>query len=150
MSAFRRVGAVILAFALFSGIGYTAQPLGRQAAAEPARPMAPARPPTGQAPEMRIAAVVNDEVITDYDVVSRMRMVMISSNIPDTPETRQRIAPQVLRSLIDEKLELEEAKREHITATDAEINAALEQIEKQNNMKPGSAERVHEGARHRP
>ncbi len=86
---------------------------------------------------MRIAAVVNDEVISLFDVVSRIRMVMISSNIADTPETRQRIGPQVLRSLIDEKLELQEAKRQNVTATDSEINNALQQIEKQNNMKSG-------------
>jgi peptidyl-prolyl cis-trans isomerase SurA len=61
----------------------------------------------------------------------------MSSNIPDTPETRQRISGQVLRSLIDEKLELQEAKKQNVTATDAEINNALQQIEKQNNMKPG-------------
>lgn len=86
---------------------------------------------------MRIAAVVNDEVISVFDVVSRMRMIMISSNIADTPETRQKLFPQVLRSLIDEKLELEEAKRLNVTATDSEIDKALRQIEKQNNMKPG-------------
>ncbi len=86
---------------------------------------------------MKIAAVVNDEVISVFDVVSRMRMVMISSSIADTPEMRQRIGPQVLRSLIDEKLELQEAKRQTVTATDAEINNGLQQIEKQNNMKSG-------------
>ena len=137
MSAFRWVFAVVLAFLLFSPAGHTAQPRGRQAAAQPPRQTAPGQPPAGQAPEMRIAAVVNDEVISVFDVVSRMRMVMVSSNIPDTPETRQKIGPQVLRSLIDEKLELQEAKRKNVTATDAETNAALAQIEKQNNMKPG-------------
>jgi len=83
------------------------------------------------------AAVVNDEVISVFDVVSRMRMVMISSSIADTAEMRQRIGPQVLRSLIDEKLELQEAKRQSVTATDAEVNNGLQQIEKQNNMKSG-------------
>ncbi|HEX3861787.1 MAG TPA: peptidylprolyl isomerase [Stellaceae bacterium] len=100
-------------------------------------PGQPSGPPVSQAPEMRIAAVVNDEVISVFDLVSRIRMVMTSSNIQDTPETRQKIAPQVLRSLIDEKLELQEAKKKNVTASDAEVKAALEQIEKQNNMKPG-------------
>jgi peptidyl-prolyl cis-trans isomerase SurA len=81
--------------------------------------------------------VVNDEVISVFDLVSRMRLVMISSNIPDTPETRQKIGSQVLRSLIDEKLELQEAKKQSITATDTELNNGLQQIEKQNNMKSG-------------
>ena len=86
---------------------------------------------------MRIAAVVNDDVISVFDLVSRMRMVMLSSNIADTPEMRQRIAGKVLHSLIDEKLELQEAKKQNVTATDSEVNNGLQQIEKQNNMKSG-------------
>ncbi len=120
---------------MFTGSGFTAPLRGREAAVQ-ARPAAPVQPPAGP-PEMRIAAVVNDEVISVFDLISRIRMVMLSSNIPDTPETRQRLAPQVLRGLIDEKLELQEAKRQNVTATDSEINNALAQIEKQNNMKPG-------------
>ncbi|HYM73391.1 MAG TPA: peptidylprolyl isomerase [Stellaceae bacterium] len=89
------------------------------------------------APEMRIAAVVNDEVISVFDLVSRMRMVMLSSNLPDSAETRQRVGAQVLRGLVDEKLQLQEAKKQNIVATDEEINAALAQIEKQNNMQAG-------------
>src|SRR5262249_49144202 len=49
----------------------------------------------------------------------------------------QRIGGQVLRALIDEKLQLQEAKREGGTASDQEGSKAIEQIEKQNNMKPG-------------
>jgi peptidyl-prolyl cis-trans isomerase SurA len=86
---------------------------------------------------MRIAAVVNDEVISVFDLVSRMRMVELGSNLPDTAETRQRIGGQVLRALVDEKLQLQEAKRQNVVATDDELNTALSQIEKQNSMQPG-------------
>jgi peptidyl-prolyl cis-trans isomerase SurA len=137
MTAFRSLCALVCALALGSGAASPAQLRGRHAAIQPTAPTAPGQPPAGQAPEMRIAAVVNDEVISVFDVVSRMRMVMISSNIADTPELRQRIGPQVLHSLIDEKLELQEAKRQSVTATDSEINNGLAQIEKQNNMKAG-------------
>jgi peptidyl-prolyl cis-trans isomerase SurA len=137
MAAFRSLCAGVCALALCSGVAYTAQLHGRQAAVQPPQPAAPGQPPAGPSPEMRIAAVVNDEVISVFDVVSRMRMVMISSNITDSPEIRQRIGPQVLRSLIDEKLELQEAKRQSVTATDAEVTNGLQQIEKQNNMKTG-------------
>jgi len=85
---------------------------------------------------MRIAAVVNDEVISVFDLLSRMQMIMLTSNIPDTPELRQRIGSQVLRALIDEKLELQEARRQNVTVSDPEINNALERLAKQNNMKP--------------
>lgn len=136
MAAFRWLGPLVAAFAAFAGTGQTAELPVRQVAMRPPQ-AAPAPPPTGQLPEMRIAAVVNDEVISVFDLLSRMRMIMISSNILDTPENRQRIAAQVLRSLIDERLELQEAKRQNVTATDSEINRALAQIEKQNNMQPG-------------
>ena len=86
---------------------------------------------------MRIAAVVNDEVISVYDLVSRLRMVLLSSNIPDSPEARKKVEAQVLRGLVDEKLQLQEAKKQNVVATDDETNNALSQIEKQNNMQPG-------------
>src|SRR5437870_11780056 len=132
---FRRLCMVVCAIVLCSGTADPAQLRERQAAVQPPQPQAPGQPE--KAPEMRIAAVVNDEVISMFDLVSRMRMVMVSSNITDTPEMRQRIAVQVLHSLIDEKLELQEAKRQSVTATDSEINNGLQQIEKQNNMKSG-------------
>ncbi len=83
---------------------------------------------------MRIAAVVNDEVISVFDMVSRMQMVMLSSNIPDTPELRERMGRQVLRSLIDEKLQLQEAKRQNVTVPDSDVEKALQKIAQQNNM----------------
>ena len=127
--------AFALALAVSCG-GSNAAPRGREAAAHPPPSAAPGQPPAG-APEMRIAAVVNDQVISVFDLVSRIRMVMLSSNIPDTPDTRKRLAPQVLRGLIDEKLELEEAKHQNVAATEDEVKRALLQIEKQNNMQPG-------------
>jgi peptidyl-prolyl cis-trans isomerase SurA len=115
----------------------TGSPPGAPAAQRPA-----AQPPAGQVTETRIAAVVNDEVISVADVMSRLRMVMLSSNLTDSPETRQRIAAQVLRTIVDEKLQMQEAKRQNITATDEEVTKALAQIEKQNNMQAGQLDHV--------
>jgi peptidyl-prolyl cis-trans isomerase SurA len=94
-------------------------------------------PAPGPLMEMRIAAVVNDEVISVFDLASRMQIVMMSSNIPDTPDMRERIGTQVLRSLVDERLQLQEARRQNVTASDAEISEVLQQLEQQNNMRPG-------------
>src|SRR5438876_2217054 len=74
--------------------------------------------------------------------MSRLRMVMLSSNLTDSPETRQRVAAQVLRTIVDEKLQTQEAKRQNITATDEEIKKAVGQIEKQNNMQPGQLDQI--------
>ena len=124
-----RIVSIIVAAAVACGGALAAQPRGHR----------PAEAPAGvpQVPEMRIAAVVNDEMISVYDLAERIRMVMVSSNLGDSPELRQKIAGQVLRNLIDEKLELQEARRQSISASDEEVNNALGQIEKQNNMRPG-------------
>jgi peptidyl-prolyl cis-trans isomerase SurA len=67
---------------------------------------------------------------------------MLSSNLADSPDTQQRVAAQVLRTIVDEKLQTQEAKRQNITATDEEINKAVAQIEKQNNMQAGQLDQV--------
>ena len=113
---------------------------GPSAVAGPQNPTA--QQPAGPIAETRIAAVVNDEAISVADVTSRMKMVMMSSSLADTPETRQRIAGQVLRTIVDEKLQMQEAKRQNITATEDEINKAMAQLAKQNNMQPDQLDQV--------
>ena len=90
------------------------------------------------AQETRIAAIVNDEVVSLNDLANRMQLVMRSSGIEDTPQNRSRIQPQILRSLIDEKLQMQEAKRLNITVTPEELDQAFARIEQQNNMTKGA------------
>jgi peptidyl-prolyl cis-trans isomerase SurA len=89
------------------------------------------------AQETRIAAVVNDDVISLVDLQQRIRMVLVSSNLEDQPQNRQRVAAQVLRSLVDEKLELQEAKRLGVKIGPEEIEEALGRIETQNRLPKG-------------
>jgi peptidyl-prolyl cis-trans isomerase SurA len=96
--------------------------------------------------ETRIAAVVNDEVVSDDDVNARLVLVMRSSGMQDTPENRKRIEPRVLRQLIDERLQMQEAKRLNVAVTKDQIDAALAQIEQRNNMPKGALDKYLEQA----
>ena len=89
------------------------------------------------AQESRIAAVVNSDIITDTDLADQIKLVELSSNIPDTPENHKRLGPQVLRSLIDQKLQMQEAKRLNISVPQAEVDKAVANIEQRNNMTKG-------------
>lgn len=89
------------------------------------------------AQESRIEAVVNADVITADDVAGRLKLVMASSGMQDTPENEKRLAPRVVRSLIDEKLQLQEAKRLDVKVTDEEVAQAIAGIEQRNNMQKG-------------
>lgn len=82
----------------------------------------------------RIAAVVNDQVISIYDLAARTRLILLSSDLQDTPEIRSRLVPQILRQLIDETLQLQEAHRLNVTVGSNEIQQALARIAKQNDM----------------
>ncbi len=99
----------------------------------------PARAQSAQAAQdiQRIAAVVNDDVISLFDVENRTTLIIVTSGLPDTPETRDRLRPQVMRALVDEHLELQEAKRINATVTDKEINEAIGRIEQANRIPPG-------------
>jgi peptidyl-prolyl cis-trans isomerase SurA len=118
-------------------------------AAEAQRTLSPKSPvlqtPAAQTPpqqtpgqESRILAVVNSDIVTGDDLSARMALIMRSSEIPDTPENRQRLAPRLLRQLIDEKLQMQEAHRLNVTVSETEINTAVANIEQRNNMQKGA------------
>ena len=90
--------------------------------------------PTAAQDSLAIAAVVNDDVISVLDLTIRTRMVIVSAHLPDDAETRNRIAPQVLRGLIDERLKMQEAKANGITVPDSAVNQRLETLASQNKM----------------
>lgn len=89
----------------------------------------------------RIAAVVNDEVISVYDLENRVALVAATSGLDNNAETHRRMQPQVLRSLIDERLQSQEANRLNAVVSEREISDALLRIERANNMQPGQLTR---------
>lgn len=73
-------------------------------------------------------AVVNDSVITGTDVDQRMALIAMYNNVPVIKiagEERDRLRLQILRQLIDETLQVQEAKTAEITVTPGEINQAF-------------------------
>lgn len=90
---------------------------------------------------LRIAAVVNDRVISGLDVVERMKFVMFSTNMENTPSNQRRLAKQILRNLVDEELRLQEANRLNVKVRAGDVEKALRRLEKNNKMQPGALKR---------
>ncbi|SMH60574.1 peptidylprolyl isomerase [Azospirillum agricola] len=82
----------------------------------------------------RIAAVVNDEVISYSDVNARIRLALLNTGTQESQETRQRLTPQVIRQLVDERLQLQEAKRSGVSISQNEIDEAIKRIAEQNRI----------------
>ena len=91
---------------------------------------------------LRIAAVVNDRVVSALDVVERMKFVMFSTNMTNTPDNRRRLVKQILRNLVNEELRLQEANRLKIKVRERDINKAIQRIEKNNKMTSGTLDRL--------
>ncbi len=110
------------------------------AAAIAANPPVHAKPAAeqSQAPTSRIAAVVNGDVITDADIANRARLFAISTGLPMSQDVLDRLKPQILRQLIDERLRVQEAQRRKIVIQDEQIAGAIKDIETRNNMQPGA------------
>lgn len=83
---------------------------------------------------LKIVAVVNEDVITELDLFMRMRLAMISAKLNDTPETRQRLLPTLLRTMIDEKLKMQEAKRQNISVSATEVQQRIDALAKRNGI----------------
>ena len=86
----------------------------------------------------KIVAVVNGDIITTGDVAARGRLFAISTGLPVTQEVLDRLRPQVVKQLVDERLRLQEAQRRKIAVSDREIAEAMGEIEQRNGMPSGA------------
>lgn len=86
----------------------------------------------------RVVAVVNDEAISYRDLAARVRLAIVSSNLPNTAEAQNRVVPQVLRKMVDERLQQQEADRLKISVSSADIDNAVAMIEQQNHIPAGA------------
>ncbi len=83
----------------------------------------------------RIAAVVNDGVVLESEVDDQMKEVtarLQAQNMTLPPDSVLR--KQVLDRLIIQRIQLEQADRDGITISDDQLNAALEDVAKRNNI----------------
>ena len=80
-------------------------------------------------PSLRKAqAIVNSDVITDTDVEQRLNLVVAANGGQIDPEEKTRLRLQVIRNLIDEKIQVQQAASKDIKIGDAEIEAAFKRV----------------------
>ncbi|WP_284734401.1 peptidylprolyl isomerase [Sphingosinicella terrae] len=90
-----------------------------------------------QEPGVRKAtAIVNGEVITETDIDQRLSLLMGPNRDQLPAEELPMARAQVLRSLIDETLQIQAAAGEEITVTDAEVNQYYARFSQSNNQTP--------------
>lgn len=92
--------------------------------------------------KLKIYALVNGEVISSSDMQSRINAFIMTTGIPYNKQTRAMITSKVLQSAIDEKLKIQEAKKNNIKVSKAEIQQAVADFEKSNGMPAGQLKKI--------
>lgn len=83
-------------------------------------------------------AIVNGAIITGTDIDQRVALVLAANRTEISAEDLAQLRAQVLRNLIDETLQIQEAKASEVEVTDAEVDATYNRVSQQNfGMTPG-------------
>jgi peptidyl-prolyl cis-trans isomerase SurA len=87
----------------------------------------------------RATAVVNGDIITGTDVDQRLALILAANQNKPNADELQRLRMQVLRNLIDETLQIQEAKASEIDIDNSEIEQAYSRVAQQNFSQNPSA-----------
>ncbi|WOI52732.1 peptidylprolyl isomerase [Parvularcula sp. LCG005] len=89
-----------------------------------AAPMTAAAQQVGE----RVAAVVNDDPISTFDIEQRMRLMIATQGLQVPDEALPQLRRQILQELVEEQLKLQEAERFDLVITDDELQEDLARI----------------------
>jgi peptidyl-prolyl cis-trans isomerase SurA len=99
---------------------------------------APRRQSTEPLPADRIVAVVNDEVITLYELRTRLDLALKQLQKQGTPlPARDVLERQMLERLVMDKVQLQHARETGLRVDDAQLEQALQRIAASNKMSIG-------------
>ena len=74
----------------------------------------------------KIIKLVNNNVITNYDLEQRLKLYSTLNNVNINKENIDKLAVKMLSLMIDEKLQLEQLKSYEISVNESEINDYIE------------------------
>ncbi len=94
---------------------------------------------------VRVVAKVNGDAITDFALKERITFAIKSSGMQDSPDMQQRLAPQILRQMIDERLQIQNAQALGVKASEEEINQRVAEIERSAGLQRGQFKQYLQG-----
>ncbi len=91
---------------------------------------------------IKIAALVNGEIISNQDIQNRINSFLMTSQIPLNDQTKGMIVQKVIHSAIDEKIKLQAAEKDGITISEKDIDNAVANFEKSNKIPSGELKNI--------
>ena len=93
-------------------------------------------PATDSANVHGIVAVVNDDIVSTHDLRQRVLFLLATTGAAQDEASLARLQQQALRSLVDERLQLQESEKYDQTISDAQIDRRVGQLISRNNLSP--------------
>jgi peptidyl-prolyl cis-trans isomerase SurA len=89
-----------------------------------------------------VAAVVNADIITSYQLDRAVEMLLSRQNLSHTPSDRElkELRQEVLDQLINDRLLQQRSKELGLRVSDQEVNAAIDDVMTSNNLDPATLE----------
>jgi peptidyl-prolyl cis-trans isomerase SurA len=81
-----------------------------------------------------IAATINDISVSEFEVRQRMALFLATAGVQPNDEEKKRIRGQILEQLENEKLELQEAIKKHITVAPSEVDNQINHMLTENHL----------------
>ncbi len=97
----------------------------------PTAPAEPVAPKPAEKPHLSesVAALVNDDPISSYDLRQRMRLLVATSGVQPTEDNLPQIEREALRGLVDERLEMQEVKAIEQKQKDLKLEPADDEVD---------------------
>lgn len=135
-------GLALAAVAACAAAPIVASAQAQTGAGQPAAAQAPAAAPQQPALSESVAAIVNDSIISTYDLAQRMRLLIATSGVQPTQQNLPQFQREALVSLVDERLQIQELRHQEreqkfeIVAGDQDVDEELAEMARGNNMTP--------------
>jgi parvulin-like peptidyl-prolyl isomerase len=102
------------------------------------KPAPQAKPPGKQVIVDRVVAIINDAIVLDSELRMRLVPVLADTESISDPKERarriQKLTTQMLEEMVNEELIVQAAEEAKIEIEPSEVNAALDEIKKQNEL----------------
>ena len=137
----RLVAITVASLSILAGLPAQAQGLRPSGGNAPAAPVVRSQPDAAQAADF-IVAIVNSEPITNSEMqreVQRLTQQMAQQRAP-LPD-RKELTRQVLENLINQKVQLQQARESGVRVDESAVDLALQNIARQNQIEVAELER---------
>ena len=146
-------GAVLPASAWAGAPAKSAPPAPAAAKATPPADAAAAAPVAGpKSMSESVAVVINDEIISTYDLRQRIRLLIVSTGVQPTEQNLPQIEREAMRALVDERLQsqelhkVEEKQKYKVFPSEKEVDAEIDDMAKSYNVRGPQLLKSLEGA----